>query len=67
MLQEGLSVVGCQLSVGEGVFPFTKQDEILYWATLYTKDQKPKRKRQEKDIIKIKCSVRIKAISQKPN
>ena len=38
-------------------FPFTKQDEILYWATLYTEDQKPKRKRQEEDVIKIKCSV----------
>ena len=38
-------------------FPFTKQDEILYWANLYTKDQKPERKRQEEDVIKIKCSV----------
>ena len=38
-------------------FPFTKQDEILYWATLYTEDQKSERKRQEEDVIKIKCSV----------
>ena len=38
-------------------FPFTKQDEILYWANLYTKDQKPERKRQEEDVIKIKGSV----------
>ena len=39
------------------LFPFTNKDEILYWATLYTKGQKPKRQRQEKDVIKIKCSV----------
>ena len=38
-------------------FPFTKQDEILYWANLYTEDQKPERKRQEEDVMKIKCSV----------
>ena len=38
-------------------FPFTKQDEILYWANLYTEDQKPERKRQEEDVIKIKYSV----------
>ena len=38
-------------------FPFTKQDEILDWATLYIDAQKPKRKRQEEDVIKIKCSV----------
>ena len=38
-------------------FPFTNKDEILYWATLYTDGQKPKRQRQEADVIKIKCSV----------
>ena len=39
------------------LFPFTNKAEILYWATLYTDAQKPKRKRQEEDVIKIKCSV----------
>ena len=39
-------------------FPFTKQDEILYWSTLYTEDQKPKRKRQEEDVIKIRENVK---------
>ena len=47
-------------------FPFTKQDEILYWATLYTEDQKPERKRQEEDVIKIKCSVEDKGYLTKP-
>ena len=36
------------------LFPFTKKDEILDWATLYTKDQTPKRQRQEEDVLKIK-------------
>ena len=39
------------------LFPFTNKDEILYWANLYTEDQKPERQRQEADVIKIKCSV----------
>ena len=39
------------------LFPFTNKDEILYWATLYTDGQTPKRQRQEADVIKIKCSV----------
>ena len=39
------------------LFPFTNKNEILYWATLYTKDQTPKRQRQEADVIRIKCSV----------
>ena len=39
------------------LFPFTNQDEILDWATLYIDAQKPKRKCQEEDVIKIKCSV----------
>lgn len=41
-------------------FPFTNKDEILYWATLYTDGQKPKRQRQEADVIKIKYSVKDK-------
>ena len=39
------------------LFPFTNQKEILYWADLYTKEQTPKRQRQEEDVIRIKCSV----------
>ena len=39
------------------LFPFTKKDEILYWATLYTEEQSEKRQRQEAEVIKIKCSV----------
>ena len=39
------------------LFPFTNQDEILYWERRYIKAQKPKRQRQEEDVIKIKCSV----------
>ena len=39
------------------LFPFTKQDEILYWANLYTEGQSDKRKSQEADVMKIKCSV----------
>ncbi|MDE0325533.1 MAG: hypothetical protein OXN27_16595 [Candidatus Poribacteria bacterium] len=48
-------------------FPFTKQDEILYWADRYTEDQKLKRKRQEEDVIKIKCSVENKGYLTQPN
>ena len=39
------------------LFPFTNQDEILYWATLYTDAQKPKRKQKEEDVIKIRENV----------
>ena len=39
------------------LFPFTNQDEILYWANLYTEDQKPERRCQEENVRKIKCSV----------
>ena len=39
------------------LFPFTNQDEILYWERRYIKAQKPKRQRQEEDVMKIKCSV----------
>ena len=38
-------------------FPFTNQKEILDWADYYTKGQKPKRQHQEKEVMKIKCSV----------
>ena len=40
------------------LFPFTNRDEILYWATLYTDAQKPKRKRQEEDVRKIRKNVK---------
>ena len=36
------------------LFPFTNKDEILYWADLYTKDQKPERQRQEAKVRKFK-------------
>ena len=39
------------------LFPFTNQDEILYWERRYIKAQKPERQRQEEDVLKIKCSV----------
>ena len=39
------------------LFPFTNKDEILYWATLYTDAQKPKRKQKEEDVIKIRENV----------
>ena len=39
------------------LFPFTNKEEILYWETLYIDAQKPKRQRQEADVIKIKGSV----------
>ena len=38
-------------------FPFTNQKEILYWEKLYTKGQSDKRRCQEEDVKKIKCSV----------
>ena len=47
-------------------FPFTKQDEILYWGTLYTEDQKPKRKRQEEDVIKIREKVETRKKPETP-
>ena len=37
--------------------PFTTRKEILDWADYYTKSQKPKRQRQEAEVMKIKCSV----------
>ena len=56
------------------LFPFTNQKEILYWADLYTKDQKPKRKQKEEDVIKIRENVEGRkkpetpvVISRKPN
>lgn len=48
------------------LFPFTKQDEILYWATLYTEDQKPERKRQEEDVIKIREKVETRKKPETP-
>ena len=36
------------------LFPFTNKDEILYWADLYTKNQNPKRQRQEAKVRKFK-------------
>ena len=48
------------------LFPFTKQDEILYWAALYTKDQKPDRKRQEEDVIKIREKVEVRKKPETP-
>ena len=48
------------------LFPFTKQDEILYWATLYTKNQKPERKRQEEDVIKIREKVETRKKPETP-
>ena len=39
------------------LFPFTNQDEILYWETRYLKAQKKKRQCQEADVMKIKGSV----------
>ena len=47
-------------------FPFTKQDEILYWATLYTKDQKPERKHQEEDVCKIRKNVKARKKPETP-
>ena len=39
------------------LFPFTKKDEILYWATLYTKEQSEKRQREEEVVRKFKDIV----------
>lgn len=48
------------------LFPFTKQDEILYWATLYTEDQKPERQRQEEDVIRIREKVETRKKPETP-
>ena len=50
----------------EMIFPFTNREEILYWATLYTEDQKPKRKRQEEDVIKIREKVETRKKPETP-
>ena len=47
-------------------FPFTKQDEILYWATLYTKNQKPERQHREEDVIKIREKVETRKKPETP-
>ena len=47
-------------------FPFTHKDEILYWANLYTKDQKPERKRQEEDVIRIRENVEARQTHETP-
>ena len=38
-------------------FPFTTQEEILYWETRYIEDQSEKRQRQEQAVINIKENV----------
>ena len=48
------------------LFPFTNKDEILYWATLYTKDQTPKRQRQEEDVRKIREKVEARKEPETP-
>ena len=48
------------------LFPFTNQDEILYWERRYIKAQKPKRKRQEEDVIKIREKVETRKKPETP-
>ena len=48
------------------LFPFTKKDEILYWATLYTEDQTPKRQRDEEDVRKIRENVKARKKPETP-
>ena len=48
------------------LFPFTNKDEILYWATLYTKDQTPKRQGDEEDVRKIRENVKARRKPETP-
>ena len=48
------------------LFPFTNQKEILDWATRYTKDQTPKRQRQEEDVRKIREKVEARKEPETP-
>ena len=50
----------------ERQFPFTKQGEILYWATRYTEDQKPERKQKEEDVVKIREKVEARKKPETP-
>ena len=50
----------------EMLFPFTNQKEILDWATRYTKDQTPKRQRQEEDVRKIREKVEARKEPETP-
>lgn len=48
------------------LFPFTNQDEILYWEKCYTDAQKPERKQKEKDVIKIRKNVKARQTHKNP-
>ena len=48
------------------LFPFTNQDEILYWADRYTTRQSNKRRCQEKKVRKIKENVEARQTHETP-
>ena len=48
------------------LFPFTKKDEILDWAGLYTKDQTPDDQRKEENVRKIRENVKARKKPETP-
>ena len=47
-------------------FPFTTQQEILHWESLYTEGQSERRQRQEQAVIDIKIAVRARQTLDTP-